>query len=243
MGRKKYTKDQQSQIVNEMLDDFDNQIKDNIKFTIKCKSENQKKLINSIKNNEITICSGPAGSGKTYLSCALALELLKKDHKYKKIVLVKSVTPLKDEELGFLKGDLEDKMRPFMYSFYHNFEKILSKADINLLKANNLIEELPIAYMRGINLDNSIVIIDEIQNITVSNIRTILTRIGYNSKMILLGDTNQIDLRNKRDSCLSFMIQNFKDIDGVDAIELNDEDIVRNPIIKEIENIFKNNRN
>jgi phosphate starvation-inducible protein PhoH len=134
---------------------------------------------------------------------------------------------------------MEEKMRPFMYSFIHNFEKIIGKANVNSLKGAGMIEELPIAYMRGINIDNSIVIIDEVQNITVDNIRTILTRLGQDSKMILLGDDNQIDLKNKSTSSLSMVIDKFKDVDEVGTVVLTEEDIVRNPLIKKIEEIFR----
>jgi phosphate starvation-inducible PhoH-like protein len=153
--------------------------------------------------NDVTICVGPAGCGKTITACYAALKQLKTSDKIEKIVLVKSVTPLKDEEIGFLKGDLKSKMEPFVYSFVNNFQKLIDVQSVQILMETNVIEILPIAYMRGINLDNSVVIIDEVQNITHDNIKTILTRLGENSKMILLGDTGQIDLKVKTQSCLS----------------------------------------
>ena len=139
----------------------ESRITDTMKVNVKCKTENQKSLINSIKEKEITICSGPAGTGKTYLACAEALKLIKRYAKYKKIVIVKSVTTLKNEEIGFLKGGLREKMEPFMFSFVHNFEKLVGQAITSRLRELKTIEELPIAYMRGINLDRSIIIIDE----------------------------------------------------------------------------------
>ena len=149
---------------------------DTMTINVKCKTENQKSLVNSIKENEVTICSGPAGTGKTFLACAEALKLIKRYAKYKKIVIVKSVTTLKNEEIGFLKGNLREKMEPFMFSFVHNFEKIVGQAITSRLRELKTIEEMPIAYMRGINLDRSIIIIDEAQNISQENMRTILTR-------------------------------------------------------------------
>jgi phosphate starvation-inducible PhoH-like protein len=149
------------------------------------------------------------------------------------------VTTLKDEEIGFLKGNLKEKMEPFMYSFMHNFEKVIGKANLELLRNAGMIEELPIAYMRGINIDNSIAIIDEAQNISVDNIRTIMTRLGENSKMIFLGDENQIDMKKKSESSLNFIIDKFKDFDEVGTIVLDEDDVVRNPLIKKIEQIFR----
>ena len=205
-----------------------------IKIEIKHKNENQKKLTTSIKNNDVTICVGSPGSGKTYLSCLQALSELKNNENIKKIVLVKSVTTLKSEEIGFLKGTME----PFMYSFVGNFEKIIGKELYSKLKDSNQIEILPIAYLRGVNIDNAIVIIDEAQNISIENIRTILTRLGENSKMVFLGDVKQIDAKNKYDSALSFLLTHFNAVNRIGTVEFNKEDIIRHPLIKVIEDIF-----
>lgn len=209
-----------------------------IRVELKHKNETQKKLTQSIKNSDVTICTGPAGTGKTYLSCLQALTELKNNENIKKIVLVKSVTTLKSEEIGFLKGTMEEKMEPFMYSFTGNFEKLIGRELFTKLKTSNQIEILPIAYLRGVNIDNAIVIIDEVQNITIENIRTILTRLGENSKMIFLGDVKQIDAKNKYDSALSFLLTHFKGIDRIGIVEFNKEDIIRHPLIKVIEDIF-----
>ena len=138
-----------------------------LSVNIKCRTENQKKLINSIKQNEITICSGLPGTGKTFLSCAQALKLLKSKNpgKYKRIVLIKSVTTLKNEEIGFLKGSLEEKMEPYIDSFMDNFRKLIGKARTGKLRSLGLVEVLPIAFARGRSIDKSIIIIDEAQNI------------------------------------------------------------------------------
>ena len=128
-----------------------------------------------------------------------------------------------------------------MYSFIHNFNKIIGAPNVNMLQSAGLIEELPIAYMRGINIDNSVVIIDEIQNISVENIRTILTRLGQDSKMIFLGDEYQIDIKNKEQSSLRYVIDKFKDVKEIGTVTLDENDIVRNPLIKKIEEIFNNN--
>lgn len=206
------------------------------------KNESQKELIRSIKENEITICTGKAGTGKTYISLAFALTLLKKQNSnFNKIYLIKSVTTLKGEEVGYLKGTLEEKISPFMWGFLINLEKIINdEIMINQLFENDFIRQISLAYIRGTTLDNSIIILDEFQNISIDNSRTFLTRIGKNSKMILLGDSNQIDLRNKEESSLEPLIKMFSDIKNIGCIRMNDNDInIRNPLINIIEEKFK----
>lgn len=210
-----------------------------IKVNIKHKTLNQKKLTDSIKKNEITICNGLPGTGKTFLACAEALKLLKNVQKYKRIILIKSVITLKNEEIGFLKGNMDEKMEPYIDSFMDNFRKLIGKSRINKLKDLGLLEVLPIAFARGRSIDNSIIIIDEAQNISMENIRTLMTRIGSNSKMIILGDVRQKDIKNKKDSSLEIIIDKFKNIDGFGTVSLTDpDDVVRNPIIKIIEEVF-----
>jgi len=214
---------------------------DTMTINVKCKTVNQKSLVNSIKENEVTICSGPAGTGKTYLACAEALKLIKRYAKYKKIVIVKSVTTLKNEEIGFLKGGLREKMEPFMFSFVHNFEKLVGQAITARLRELKTIEEMPIAYMRGINLDRSIIIIDEAQNISRENIRTIMTRLGRNSKMVFLGDERQQD--SKGGNGLTFLMDHFADIEEIGCVQFNKSDVVRNPLIAKIERVFDSLQN
>jgi phosphate starvation-inducible PhoH-like protein len=201
---------------------------------------NQKKLVNSIKQNEITICSGLPGSGKTFLSCAEALKLVKGKSRFKRIVLVKSIVPLKNEEIGHLPGDLKEKMAPIMESFTDNIRKIIGRTRMEKLMELGVIEIVPIAFARGRSIDNSIILIDEAQNISMDNIRTLMTRIGSNSKMVIMGDVRQKDIRNKKDSSLEIVLNKFKDIEGFGTVELREqEDVVRNPIIKVIEDIFE----
>jgi phosphate starvation-inducible PhoH-like protein len=210
-----------------------------ITINVKPKTENQKKFINSIKDNEITICSGLAGSGKTYLACAEALKLVKTSGKYKRIVLVKSITALKNEEIGYLPGTMFEKMLPIMESFTDNIRKLIGKSRMDKLFELGIIEIVPIAYARGRSIDNSIIIIDETQNISLDNIRTLMTRIGEDSKMIIMGDVKQKDIRNKKDSALEVILDKFKGITNFGCVELrNPEDVVRNPIINKIEEIF-----
>ena len=155
---------------------------------VKCKNENQKKLVDSIKNNQITIVSGLPGTGKTFIACAEALRIVKARTKYKKILLVKSVTQLPGEELGFLPGDLKEKLEPYMISFIDNFEKIIGETMTRKLRELGIISIQPLAFVRGRSIDNTVIIVDEAQNISVSNMRTLMTRIGNDSKMVILGD-------------------------------------------------------
>jgi len=201
------------------------------------KNESQKKLINSIKNNEITICAGRAGTGKTFVAIAYALSLLRKSsNRFKKIYLVKSVTTLKGEELGFLKGDLKEKIDPFMWSFYINMEKLILESSMKTLLDKDIIRPFPLAYMRGASLDDCIIIADEMQNVTLDNSLTLLTRIGSNSKLILLGDINQIDMKNKHESSLEILLDMFEEVQNIGVIRMSNEDTnVRNPLIAVIE--------
>ena len=240
MGRrsKKLSREEQMEVEEWIYQNNteEKRLSDTMTISVKCKTENQKALVNAIKEKEVIICSGQAGTGKTYLACAEALKLIKRYAKYKKIVIVKSVTTLKNEEIGFLKGGLREKMEPFMFSFVHNFEKLVGQAITSRLRELKTIEELPIAYMRGINLDRSIIIIDEAQNISRENIRTIMTRLGKDSKMIFLGDERQQD--SKGGNGLTFLMDHFQEIDEIGCVQFNKSDVVRNPLIAKIERVF-----
>ena len=240
MGRKsKKLSKEEKMVVEEWIyqnNTEETRMTDTMTITVKCKTENQKILVNAIKGKEIIVCSGPAGSGKTFLACAEALRLIKRNSKFKKIIIVKSVTTLKNEEIGFLKGNLREKMEPFMFSFVHNFEKIVGQSITSRLRELKTIEEMPIAYMRGINLDRSIIIIDEAQNISQDNIRTIMTRLGKDSKMIFLGDERQQD--SKGGNGLTFLMKHFDNIEEIGCVQLTKSDVVRNPLIAKIERVF-----
>ena len=193
------------------------------------KNEKQRELVDLINEKEVVIATGVAGTGKTYVTLATALSLL--DQTYKKIILVKSVTTLPGEEIGFLKGGIEQKMEPFVMSYMWNIDKICGEDAAKSLLDKRILEILPLAYIRGLSIDNSIVIIDEAQNIDNHTFKTIMTRIGTDSKYILLGDTEQIDRRRKTESCLDQVLSIFQDDPLIGTIEFTDEDCVRNPII------------
>ena len=232
MGRrsKKLSRDEQQEVEEWIYQNNteETRMTDTMTINVKCKTENQKSLVNSIKENEVTICSGPAGTGKTFLACAEALKLIKRYAKYRKIVIVKSVTTLKNEEIGFLKGNLREKMEPFMFSFVHNFEKLVGQAITSRLRELKTIEEMPIAYMRGINLDRSIIIIDEAQNISQENMRTILTRLGKDSKMVFLGDERQQD--SKGGNGLTFLMEHFAHIEEIGCVQFSKSDVCKKSV-------------
>jgi phosphate starvation-inducible PhoH-like protein len=210
-----------------------------INVDIKCKNSNQKKLITLIAENKLTMASGPAGTGKTYLACAQAIKMLKNDDRFKKIILVKSVTVLEGEEVGFLKGDLKEKMYPYTISFLDNFHKLIGEGLTNQMMECGFIQVLPLAYIRGRSIDNAIIIVDEAQNITLKNMRSTMTRIGTDTKMIITGDTKQIDMKNPKLSSLDTVVKLFKGKNDIGTMEFGREDIVRDPIVMLIEETFE----
>lgn len=211
-----------------------------LKITFKCKTDNQKKFVRLINQNQIIICAGPAGTGKTYVACAEALRLLAIGQ-YEKIIVAKSVTVLEGEDIGFLKGTLKDKMEPIMISFMDNFHKIIGKHLTEELERCELIEITPLAYIRGRSIDNALIIVDEAQNITMKNMRSTMTRIGDNSKMVIMGDTKQIDIAKRSASSLSEIVRMFANQSEIAVMQFERQDIVRNPIIIKIEEIFDEN--
>lgn len=203
------------------------------------KNKKQKEFVELIEDNEIVIVKGVAGSGKTYVALATALNLL--SEVYTKLIIVKSVTPIPGEEIGFTKGSTKEKMTPVIMSYTWNIDKMLGKGVSEDLIDKGLIEVIPLTFFRGLSIDNAIVIIDETQNISHDIFKTIITRIGENCKYIFLGDTEQIDKRKKYESSLQTMIDILGPTELVKTIEFGDEDCVRNPKIPKILEVLREN--
>lgn len=228
--------------ISDIVSGFNNALLSNIKLDIKHKNETQKKLTQAIKKNDVIICTGPAGTGKTLLSVFEALVLLKANPDiYKEIKLVKSITQLKNEELGTLPGDERDKLKFHMMSYLDAFHKLIGEGNTNKLIEAGLIKMEVFGAIRGRSFTNAIIIIDEFQNITHDNAKTFLTRFSDNTKVIVLGDSGQIDLKNKKDSSLERLANRVKDnpIEGVEVVEFNESETVRHRLTGYFINMFK----
>ena len=213
-----------------------------IKINVIPKTENQKKLMDSIKDNDVTIAIGPAGSGKTFIACAEALKLLKEyPDKYKKILLVKSITQLKDENIGALPGELDSKLQFILASYMDSFYKLIGEGVTKKLIELGIIKFELLGSIRGRSFSNLILISDEHQNISIDNSRTLLTRISDDSKYIIMGDGEQVDLKNKKDSSLEFIAQKMEKnvVEGVGVIRMLDTDIVRHKLTSYFLNLFR----
>jgi phosphate starvation-inducible PhoH-like protein len=213
-----------------------------IKIDLKHKNEIQKKLTLAIKNGDVTICTGPAGTGKTLLSVAEALILLKAyPDKYQEIKLVKSIVQLKDEDLGTLPGDEKDKLKFIMMSFFDAFYKLIGEELTNKLLDAGYIKMEVFGSIRGRSIANCIILFDEFQNVTDNNGKTLLTRFSENTKVIALGDSNQVDLKNPETSCLSELVRMAKLIpeEGVNVVEFTEAEVVRHRLTKYFIQIFE----
>ena len=198
-------------------------------------SENQKEYYNQLIDNEITICSGPAGVGKSYVAMRAAIDLLMDEsNSYEKIIIVRPAVEA-EEKLGSLPGNLEEKLDPYIFPSYYLLNKIIGKESREKLKQNDVIEVFALAYMRGMNIDNSILIFEESQNSTPSQMKLLLTRIGFNSKFFISGDVEQTDrYRDKTQSGLYDALNRFREIENIGVFEFENKDIIRNPLISKI---------
>jgi len=213
-----------------------------IKIDIKHKNEIQKKLTQAIKTSDVTICTGPAGTGKSLLSVAEALLLLKNNpDKYHHIKLVKSITELKGESIGTLPGDANEKMVHIMMSFFDAFYKLIGEELTNKLIDAGYIKMEVFAAIRGRSFSNCIILVDEFQNITHDNAKTLLTRFSDDTKLVILGDVGQIDIKDKKDSSLGLLISKVKKnpMDGVNSVEFTENEIVRHRLTSYFINLFK----
>jgi phosphate starvation-inducible protein PhoH and related proteins len=215
--------------------------KDFINSTIKRKqkskflSDNQKEYYDLLINNQITICSGPAGVGKSYISMKAAVDLLMDpNNSYEKIIIVRPAVEA-EEKLGSLPGNLEEKLDPYIFPSYYLLNKIIGKESREKLKEGEVIEVFALAYMRGMNIDNSILIFEEAQNSTPNQMKLLLTRIGFNSKFFISGDLEQTDrYKDKKQSGLYDALQRFNKIPDIGIYDFKNAKNVRNPLISKI---------
>ena len=197
---------------------------------------NQKSFYRTIGRNDVTFCVGPAGCGKTYLATHYALKNLAQC-KYENMIITKPLVEVDGEKMGYLPGDIDEKTAPYMMSLYYNMEQIIGKQRLDVLRSSGVVTVIPLAYMRGLTLTNSIVVLDEAQNATPSQIKTFLTRIGNGSKFIVNGDLMQSDIR--RENGLEDSIKRFTGLKKVGFSRFTLEDVVRHPIVAELLERYK----
>ncbi|SMO96113.1 phosphate starvation-inducible protein PhoH [Gracilimonas mengyeensis] len=199
---------------------------------ITAKKPGQKRIVESSAENDIVFAIGPAGTGKTYTSVALAVQALK-NRKVRKIILARPAVEA-GENLGFLPGDLKEKIDPYLRPLYDALEDMIDQDRLELNLAKNVIEIAPLAYMRGRTLNNAFVILDEAQNATNTQMKMFLTRIGFNSRAIITGDVTQTDLPRRQQSGLISIQNILKEVNGIDFVYLDDGDVVRHKLVRDI---------
>lgn len=199
---------------------------------VRARTVNQLLLVKEYSANDLVIAEGPAGTGKTYTAIALAVRALK-NHEVKKIVLTRPAVEA-GERLGFLPGDMKDKLDPYLQPLYDALHDMIPSRKLEQWIEDGTVQIAPLAFMRGRTLENSIVILDEAQNATVSQLKMFLTRMGVSSKFILTGDTTQIDLQRRSESGLLQAIRLLTDIEGISVIRFDERDIVRHRLVKHI---------
>ena len=199
---------------------------------ISAKTPGQKNIVRASENNDILFAIGPAGTGKTYTSVALAVRALK-NREVKKIILARPAVEA-GENLGFLPGDLKEKIDPYLRPLYDALEEMIEFDKLEFQLAKNVIEIAPLAYMRGRTLNNAFVILDEAQNATNTQMKMFLTRIGYNSRAIITGDITQTDLPKRQESGLISIQKILQKIEGISFVYLDQEDVVRHKLVRDI---------
>lgn len=203
---------------------------------VKARTRNQKRLVDEYYKNDLLFALGPAGTGKTYTAIALAVRALK-NKEVKKLILTRPAVEA-GERLGFLPGDLKDKLDPYLQPLYDALRDMIHPKKLQSLMEEGIIQIAPLAYMRGRTLDSAFVILDEAQNTSIGQLKMFLTRMGCNAKFIVTGDASQIDLPNKKDSGLTRGVELVKNIKGIAVINFGTEDIVRHPLVTKIVKAF-----
>lgn len=211
--------------------------------SITARGENQVRYIQNIFQHDINFGIGPAGTGKTYLAVACAVNALESE-RISRIILTRPIVEA-GEKLGFLPGDLAQKVNPYLRPLYDALYEMLGLETVSQLIDKNVIELAPLAYMRGRSLNDSFIILDEGQNTTVEQMKMFLTRIGFNSKAVITGDITQIDLNNRRDSGLIHTMEVLKDVKGISFTQFLSSDVVRHPLVQSIVEAYDryNNKN
>ena len=205
--------------------------------SIVARSVNQQRLVEAYEDNDLLFAIGPAGSGKTYTAIALAVRALK-NREIKKIILSRPAVEA-GEKLGFLPGDMKEKIDPYLQPLYDALQDMIPPAKLNEYLDRGVIQIAPLAFMRGRTLADAIVILDEAQNTTTAQLKMFLTRLGINGKMIITGDLTQIDLPATQKSGLRDAIERLQDIRGIAIVEFNQKDIVRHPLVKQIVEAYR----
>ena len=205
---------------------------------IKPRSENQQRLVEAYNDNDMVFAVGPAGTGKTYLSIALAVKALK-EKTAKKIILSRPAVEA-GEKLGFLPGDMKDKIDPYLQPLYDALEDMIPQVKLQDMMEKHVIQIAPLAFMRGRTLNDAVVILDEAQNTTPAQIRMFLTRMGWNTKMIITGDMTQIDLPHSQKSGLIEALHILNNVEGIGVVNLDSRDIVRHKLVTKIVNAYEN---
>ena len=208
---------------------------------VRARTVNQLLLVSEYKNNDLIIAEGPAGTGKTYTSIALAVKALK-DREVKKIILTRPAVEA-GERLGFLPGDMKEKLDPYLQPLYDALHDMLPFKKLETWIEDGTVQIAPLAFMRGRTLENAFVILDEAQNATISQLKMFLTRMGVSSKFIMTGDTTQIDLPKKNDSGLLMAMRILANIEGISIIKFDERDIVRHKLVKRIVRAYENEEN
>lgn len=199
---------------------------------ITARTENQKLLVKAFENNDLVFATGPAGSGKTFIAIALAVKALK-NKEVRKIILSRPAVEA-GEKLGFLPGEMKDKLDPYLQPLYDALQDMIPAAKLKEYMENNVIQIAPLAFMRGRTLNDAVIILDEAQNTTTHQIKMFLTRLGMNAKMIVTGDVTQIDLPPSTTSGLIQAMQILKGVNGIGKIEFTKKDIVRHKLVQRI---------
>ena len=203
---------------------------------VRAKTKNQRRLVDEYYKNDLIFALGPAGTGKTYTAIALAVRALK-NKEVKKLILTRPAVEA-GERLGFLPGDMKEKLDPYLQPLYDALHDMIHPRKLQILMEEGIIQIAPLAYMRGRTLDSAFVILDEAQNTSLGQLKMFLTRMGNNAKFIVTGDATQIDLPNKRDSGLMRGVELVKNIKGIAVINFGTEDMVRHPLVTRIIKAF-----